>query len=95
MQAILHSLLEHCVGSSSFEIALRYTLRQVANDAKDLLVVIPESRLGVSIRARETGYIAVMALIGGIQRWRRLNVGVGDSRSAGEHCAGILLQHKC
>lgn len=66
MDDMPRSLLEHGVSSPCFEVALRYTLGQVANDAKDLLVVIPEPRLGVGVRARETGYIAVMALIGRI-----------------------------
>ena len=65
VNAMLRCLFENRVRSSCFEIAFRNPLRQVADDAKDLLVMIPKSRLGVGVRAGETSNVAVMALV----RW--------------------------
>lgn len=91
---MLRSLFQDGVSSSCFEVALRHTLGQIANDTKDLLVMIAQSRLGIGVGTRQAGYITVMALVGRIQRRRRLNIRVGNSRPAGKHRAGILLQHE-
>lgn len=88
------ALLQDGVRSASLQVVLGNPLCQCSDDLEDLLVMVSQTCLGVGVWPAETGDIAVMVLVGRVERGRGFNVGVGHSWPGRVGRSGILFKDK-
>lgn len=89
--------LENCVSSASGQVSLGGPGRYSADGCKDLLVVVPQPRLGVRVGGWQPGDVAVVPLAAGVEARCRLDIRVRSCRPVThvhDGCSAVLLEHK-
>ena len=90
------SSFEHGMRASCSQIPLVHVLRHCPNCSKHLLVMVPQSRLGICVRRRQPGDVAVLLLRAWVEAGRRLDVCVCRRRPCriSRGCTAIPLQNQ-